>query len=307
MTPIRVGVVGHGHFGKFHVRQYAAHPGAELIAVVDPAPSAAEAIRSAHGDIHLADHRDLIGRVDAVSIAAPTALHERIANELIDAGIHILVEKPLCQTADAARRLAARASERGVVLNVGHIERFSAAYGRLKAEIAAPSLLYDAHRHAPWLGRILDVDVVLDMMIHDIDLVLDLARSEPVSVSASGVEMMGHGLDAVLARVEFANGAVAHISASRVAPTVSRVMRVVEPTRTLTVDFGTGALSIFDAADKSAREEDVPHRDSLRAEIDAFLAAVAGEAEGGVGGAEATRALELADRIRAAALANTSD
>ena len=299
---IRVGVVGHGYFGTFHARHYEAHDDVEMVAIADPTPDAADTVRTVYGDRHVDDYRDLIGRVDAVSIAAPTGMHEEIADDFINAGVHVLVEKPLCATAEAAARVTKLAADKGVVLNVGHIERFSAVYGRLRQEVRRPIRLFDVHRVAPWRGRILDVDVVLDMMIHDIDLVLDLADSEPVSVEASGIEMMGHGLDQVLARVGFADGAVAHISASRIAPKVSRVLAVAEAERTLTVDFGTGVLSVFAGGDKEVNETEVPRVDSLRGEIDAFLAAVKGEPTGGVTGEEATRALELADRIRAACL-----
>ena len=303
---LRVGVVGHGHFGAYHAKQYAARPDVHLVGIADPAAGAAAAVKAAYGEVHFGDYHDLIGRVDAVSIAVPTSLHEPVATEFIEAGVHLLIEKPLCGTADAARRLNQRAMKAGVVLHVGHIERFSSAYGELKSALLAPPLLIEAHRHAPWLGRILDVDVVLDMMIHDIDLVLDLIGSRAVGVSASGVEMMGHGLDAVLARIDFESGAVAQISASRVAKSINRMMRVVEATRTLTVDFGTGSLGIFEAASKSAAERLAPPRDALRAEIEAFLGAVRGTDGNGVGGAEAVGALELADLIRSSAMTHSS-
>jgi len=303
---IRVGVVGHGHFGAYHAKQYAAQPGVHLVGIADPAAGAAAVVQAAYGQIHVGDYRDLIGRVDAVSVAVPTALHEAVATEFIAAGVHLLVEKPLCGTAEAAKRITEHAAQAGVILQVGHIERFSAVYDQLKAELLAPPLLIEAHRHAPWMGRILDVDVVLDLMIHDIDLVLDLIDSHVVGVEASGVEMMGHGLDAVLARIDFENGAVAQISASRVAPNVSRVMRVVEAARTLTVDFGTGSLGVFDTASKRATELLAPPRDALRAEIETFLAAVKGADRDGVGGAAATRALELADLIRSSAASNST-
>jgi predicted dehydrogenase len=127
---IRVGVVGHGHFGSFHAKHYEAHPDAELVAIADPTPVAAERVREAYDDRQVDDYRDLIGRVDAVSIAVPTALHETVAHDFIDAGIHVLVEKPLCSTAEAAERVTRFAAEKGVVLNVGHIEQFSAVYRR---------------------------------------------------------------------------------------------------------------------------------------------------------------------------------
>ena len=295
-------MVGHGHFGAYHAKQYAAQPDVHLVGIADPAAGAAAAVKAAYGEIHFGAYRDLIGRVDAVSVAVPTGMHESVAKAFIDAGVHLLIEKPLCGTAEAAKRLSDRATQAGVILHVGHIERFSSVYGQLKAELAAPPLMIEAHRHAPWLGRILDVDVVLDMMIHDIDLVFDLVGSRAVGVSASGVDMMGHGLDSVLARIEFENGAVAQISSSRVAEGVSRVMRVAEAARTLTIDFGTGSLGVFDAASKSTTERLAPPRDALRAEIEAFLGAVKGEDGNGVGGAAAIRALELADWIRSSAM-----
>jgi predicted dehydrogenase len=295
-------VVGFGYFGAFHAKQYAAHPDAELVAIAEPGEKARAALRAIYGDIGVPNHRDLFGKVDAVSVAAPTALHHAIAADFIAAGIPVLAEKPLCESAAAARELVALADRHKVVLQVGHIERFSATYRRLKDELRAPQQI-ECWRHTPWRGRILDVDVVLDLMIHDIDLALDMAGSEPVDVTASGVSMMGHGLDSVLARVGFASGAVAHLSASRVAPIVSRVIKVTEGDRSLTGDLMAGKLSVFTADGAAVSEAEIAHVDALRAEIDAFLAAVAGRRGGqGVDGHEAVRALALADRIRQQAL-----
>lgn len=298
---VRVGVIGHGHFGGFHAKQYEAHPEAELVAIADPRPAAAETIHVTYGSRHVANYADLIGRVDAVSIAAPTAMHFDIARQMIEAGIHVLVEKPLAETAAEARQLTALAESAGVVLNVGHIERFSAAYRQLKAEASGSARLYELRRHGPWRGRILDVDVVLDLMIHDIDLALDLTRSKPTEVSASGIEVKGYGLDAVQARVVFENGATAHISASRVAPAMARTISVNEPDRTLWVDLASGKIGVYSAGTEAVEETEIAHHDSLRAEIDAFLGAVRGESAGGVSGTDAAAALDLAEAIRAAA------
>jgi len=161
--------------------------------------------------------------------------------------------------------------------------------------------LYECRRHGPWRGRILDVDVVLDLMIHDIDLVLDLTQSKPVKVSASGVEVKGHGLDAVLAQVVFENGATAHISASRVAPSIARTISINETDRTLWADLASGKVGVYSADNEHVEEIEVPHRDSLRAEIDAFLETIVDGKPGGVSGADATAALELAEAIRVAA------
>ena len=306
MARLKVGVVGHGYFGAFHARHYANHPDAELVLIAEPGGSAADTVRSAYGDIRVKDHRELLGKVDAVSIAAPTAWHHAIATDFIAAGIPVLVEKPLCESAKGARELAELADRNGVVLHVGQIERFSATFQRLKAEVRSPPLQMEFWRHTPWRGRILDVDVVLDLMIHDIDLALDLAGAEPVDVTASGVEMMGHGLDSVLAQIGFANGAVAHLSASRVSAKVDRLVKVTERDRSLAADLMAGKLDIFESDGATVSEIDVAHADALRAEIDAFLAAVAGlGGADGVDGHQATRALALADRIRQQAVGMT--
>jgi len=303
---IKVGVVGHGYFGAFHAKHYANHPGAELVMIAEPGEKAGAAARAAYGDIRVGDYRELIGKVDAVSIAAPTALHFGIASDFVVAGVPILVEKPLCDSAARAQQLVELAERNRITVHVGHIERFSATYRRLRQELRSPPLQAEFWRHTPWRGRILDVDVVLDLMIHDLDLALDLIGSEPVDVTASGVAMMGHGLDSVLAKVGFANGAVAHFSASRVTANVDRIVKVSEADRSLSADLMAGRLGIFEAKDAAVTETDIPHADALRAEIDAFLAAVAGKGGDGVDGRQATRALALADRIRQQAEAPAS-
>ncbi len=297
---IKVGVVGLGYFGTFHARHYAAIPGAELVATADPNEARGAIVRSTFGEIHQTDHRALIGRVDAVSIAAPTALHHRIAADFIDAGVHVLVEKPLADTAAAARDLAGRAERARVVLHVGHIERFSPAYQAIRQRVDAPRLI-ECRRHAPWTGRVTEVDVVLDLMIHDIDLALDLAGAATVGVEGSGVAMMGHGLDAVVARLWFANGAVAHLSASRVAPLPSRTVVVHEAERALAADLGAKTATEFTAAGAVKAAIAVPEGDALRLEIQAFLEAIGGRAGQGVEGRAAAEALEIAEAIRTAA------
>lgn len=302
---IRVGVVGFGYFGAFHARHYAANPDADLVAIADPSESRGEVIRSTYGDIHKTVYADLVGMVDAVSIAAPTALHDRIAPFFIDAGIHVLVEKPLAATADSARYLAARAEHAGIVLHVGHVERFSPAYRALRNAVSEPRLI-ECRRHSAWTGRVIDVDVVLDLMIHDIDLALDLARSPAVDVHATGMSLMGHGLDAVIARIGFENGAAAHLSASRVAASPGRAITVVEAGRSYMVDLTTRTLSTFTAEGHGQQSVDVPAADSLGLEIAAFLAAVAGGENRGVGGGAAVAALMVAEAIRDAASRNPS-
>jgi predicted dehydrogenase len=299
--PIRAGVVGLGYFGSFHAKHYSAHREVAFTGIADPSPARGEFIRSTYGDIHVADPTALIGRVDAVSIAAPTALHHKVACAFIDAGVHVLVEKPLAATAAEASDLTERAARAGVVLQVGHIERFNPAYRALRGALGEPRLL-ELRRHAPWTGRVTDVDVVLDLMIHDIDLALDLAGSGVVGVEAAAVEMMGHGFDAVNARLTFASGAVAELSASRVAAAPARSIVVHERDRTLAADLTARTVAAFAAKGAERSTVEVVAADALATEIQAFLDAIQGRASVGVPGRAAAKALSVAEAIRAAAV-----
>lgn len=297
---VRVGVVGLGHFGSFHLRHYAAHPGVRLAAVAD-ADAARAATALQHGATTCASHRDLIGRVDAVTVAVPTSLHHQVAGDLIDAGIHVLVEKPITDRAATARDLVARAEARGVVLQVGHIERFSPTFRALAREVRRP-LLVELRRHNAWTGRATDVDVVLDLMIHDIDLAATLAGSAAIEVAAVGAHVAGELADAVNARLVFANGVVADLSASRVAAAPHRTIRVLEEGRALTADLVGRTVTVIErgTGSPSVRTEAIEPADALAAEIAAFVDAVGGRPTAGVSGREGLAALEVAERIRAA-------
>lgn len=302
-TPIRVGVVGLGYFGKHHVRHYAAHAGATLVAVADVDRQRAAEFAAAHGAAALADHRAMIGRVDAVSVTAPTSLHHAIAGDLVDAGIHVFVEKPITADVASAADLVARAERQGLRLQVGHIERFAPAFRALRERVTAPRLI-EAVRRTPWSGRALDVDVVLDLMIHDIDLVLTLAASPVASVAASGVSVATAHNDAVEARVTFANGVVATLATSRVAAAPERSIAVTESGRRLMADLAKPELTIVTAAKgESVTEERIAleKADNLAAEIDAFLTSVRSGATPPVDGRAGLDALKLAEAILEAA------
>jgi predicted dehydrogenase len=301
---IRTGVVGLGYFGSFHARHYAAHPRAELVGVVDADPGRARAAALAHGAEPFSDHRALIGRVDAVSVAVPTALHHRIAGELIDAGIHVLVEKPVTDTPETARDLLDRAGRAEVLLQVGHIERFSAAFGALRERVSHPVMI-DCMRAGPWTGRAADVDVVLDLMIHDIDLALCLAGAPVESVEATGLAVLSPHIDAAEARIGFANGIVATLRASRVAPAVERVIRVHEADRTVVADLARRTLSVSRLVPRKGAPEtfatetvEIAPRDALGAEIASFIDGVAARTCFGVDGRAGLDALVVADLIR---------
>jgi len=295
---IRTGVVGLGYFGSFHARHHAANPKAELVAVVDEDPVRAGTVGREHGAEALTDHRKLIGRVDAVSITVPTSLHHGVAGDFLDAGISVLIEKPIAHSPAAARDLIGRAERTGAVLQVGHIERFSPVFGALRSRVQRP-LAVECTRIGPWRGRAVDVDVVLDLMIHDIDLVLALVGSEVVAVEAFGSPVLAPTNDFASAQLRFADGARANLSASRVAERTERTLRVVEPGRYWTADLAARTVSSYDrSAGVDSREEiTIPPGDNLALEIDSFLEAVARRSRPEVDGKAGLDALMVAEAI----------
>jgi predicted dehydrogenase len=298
---IRVGVVGLGYFGSHHVRHYANNRAAELVAVVDADEPRAVAAGLRYGVDGFTDHRQLIGRVEAVSVAAPTSLHHAIAADLIDAGIHVFVEKPLAATTVDAADLVARAETADVVLQVGHIERFAPAFQSLAKQVRALKSIACV-RHTPWRGRAADVDVVLDLMIHDVDLALALAKAPVIAIEAAGTPVMTGEDDVVGARLTFDNGVVAALSASRVAAEAERSLTVVETGRRLKADLSRQTLTVMPGS-AHPRTHEFGAADNLAAEIAAFLHSVATGSQPMVDGRAGLESLRVAEMIRAAVLA----
>ena len=302
---LRAGVVGLGYFGKFHAKHYAAHPDVELTALVDIDQGRARALAGEYGGEALGDYRDLVGRVDVVSVAVPTSLHFEVAHALLSAGLHVLVEKPITDTVQRAEALIERAKARGLVLQVGHIERFSAVYRQLASKVTRP-LYFESSRISPFKPRATDVDVVLDLMIHDIDIILGLAASEVVSVHAVGAPILNPSEDIANARIEFASSAVANVTASRVSDRTERRMRIFQPDSFLVCDFGLSRIDRFtrngDPATQGlaaiSRESwDIPKEDSLFNEISEFLDCVRGGRVPTVDGRVGREALRVASMI----------
>lgn len=296
---IKVGVVGLGSFGRHHAKHYANNPKATLVAVADQ--DAAQGAANGQGAPVFADHRDLIGKVDAVSIAVPATHHAAVARDFVDAGIHVLVEKPIATDVADARGLVVAAERHGVVLQVGHVERFSPAVAELRQRVANPRRL-TARRKTKWTGRSIDVDVVLDLMIHDIDLVLMLAGAPVASVAASGSVGASGATDESEAWLTFANGAIATLSASRVAGEGERRLTITEPNTVYAADLSGPTLTMTSRRVPGAVPVPVTlvPRDNLGAEIDAFLTSIATGAPSAVDGKAGLAALEIAERIRAA-------
>jgi predicted dehydrogenase len=305
MQLVRTAVIGVGYLGRFHAQKYAALPGAALLAVVDPDRDARERVAAEVGCSAIADYREILGDVDAVSIATPTPLHFPIASECLERGVHVLVEKPVTETPAQARDLIGAAARRGLVLQVGHLERFNAAILALAGTLGVPRFI-ESHRLAPFRERGTDVNVVLDLMIHDIDLIQSLARAPVESIDAVGASVFSSGLDIANARIRYAGGCVADTTASRVSMKTERKLRLFQDDAYVSIDLQQKVLTIVRkppaGADAAPGQMVVEERcyeqgDALKLEIEAFLASIRERRPPVVTGEDGLRALETAIRI----------
>ncbi|MBE7414045.1 MAG: Gfo/Idh/MocA family oxidoreductase [Deltaproteobacteria bacterium] len=304
---IKAAVIGVGYLGRFHAQKYAALEDAELVGVVDADPLRAEAVAKEVGTKAFRNYGELLGLVDAVSIATPTEFHHFIGMEFLSRGVHVMMEKPLAADSREAAELVREAERAGVVLQAGHIERFNGAMLALGGAIKDP-LYIEAVRTSPYPNRSTDVDVILDVMIHDIDLVLSLAGSEPEHVEATALPVVSRGkADFASARVAFRNGCVAAITASRAARERVRKITVYQPGAIITIDYAAQALYIDrtvpgsgPVATQAAEDVKVEKKDSLLEEIRSFIISVRDGVPPVVSGMDGMRALELAESIREA-------
>lgn len=233
---LRVGVVGVGYLGRYHALIYSRMPDVELVGVVDIDPAAAAKVAAEAGCPVFNSGESLLGRVDAVSVVVPTSAHLEEARPLLRAGIHMLLEKPIASTLEEGEEIVRLAEEAGVILQIGHLERFNAGVMALAERIARPRFI-EAHRMSGFSTRATDVDVVSDLMIHDIDIILSLVKSEITAISAVGTPVLTAHVDIANARLEFANGTVANVIASRVSGKTMRRFRVFEENRYESLDF----------------------------------------------------------------------
>jgi predicted dehydrogenase len=303
--PLRVGVIGVGYLGRFHAQKYAALPGVTLVAVVDTNADRAIAIALESQTTARTDYRDLFGHVDCVSIAVPTQFHYIVAQDFLSHDIDVLVEKPLTATAAEGHELVILAERHQRILQVGHLERFNPALRSLTGILTAPRFI-ECHRVAPFVERGTDVDVVRDLMIHDLDVILSLVRSPVTSIEAFGVPVLTSEPDIANARLRFASGCIANITASRVALKRERKMRVFQPDTYLVVDYGEHRIRICrrePGAQPGAlpnltfEERAVGGEDALEEEIRAFLEAVRDRSQPVVSGHDGLQALAVAERI----------
>ena len=295
---LRVGVVGVGHLGSRHAQIYAAMPGVRLSAVCDVEAARAKATARTLRCLALTDYRKLAGVVDAVSVAVPTTLHAVIGQALLSRGIHVLIEKPIADTLSGADRLIRTAARRHVVLQVGHVERFNAAIRTAIARLRRPRFI-EVHRLSPYPFRGTDVSVVLDVMIHDLDLLLALVRSSVRRVEAVGVCALSRSEDIANARVEFSSGCIANLTASRISDEPIRRLRVFEEDSYLSIDAMAQTVELAHKTGRTIRRVHLPvnRRAPLQDELAAFVHAVRTRRTPVVTGADGRAALALALRI----------
>ncbi len=303
---VRVAVVGCGHFGRYHAQKYAALPGADLVAVVDTNPAAAARVAQEVQSFAVARLEDVIDRIDAASVAVPTRYHHAVASRLLAAGKHVLIEKPLASTREEGAALIELAKRQGCILQVGHLERFNAAILALQDVIAEP-LFIESHRLGGFNpGRGTDVSIVLDLMIHDIDLIQEFVGRPLAKVDAVGVAVLTDQDDIANARLEFEGGCTVNVTASRVSMTPQRRMRIFQHDAYIAIDFQTREATIARRGlgkplpmlpGIGVEERQFEPNDALMLEIESFLDAIAGEAAVTVSGEAGLRALDTALRI----------
>jgi predicted dehydrogenase len=302
---LRAAVIGVGHFGRYHAAKYAAIDDVELVAVVDHDHERATAVANEHGCRPATDIDEIIGDVDLVSVAAPTSLHRAVACRFLERGIHTLVEKPIADSLESADAMIEAAARSGAILQVGHIERFSSAFEAIAKRLVRP-LYIESYRIAPFNPRIRDVNVILDLMIHDIDLILALVQAPLISVDAVGAPVITRQEDIANTRLKFANGCVANITASRVSAKTERTMRIFQPESYTVVDFqdrklvhmtkgGQGMFPGFPGIKRT--DEEFEAGDTLEREIRSFVEAVRTGGAPVVDGVAGRNALEAALRI----------
>ena len=241
MSKLKCAVIGSGYLGKFHAEKYASLKDCELVAVVDINLQAAQQVAEKFGAQALTDYHDILGKVDAVSVVVPTIYHHAVSKDFLNADCHVLVEKPITVTIEEADELIAIAKAKQLILQVGHLERFNPAVRGLETLEDKP-LFIESHRLSPFNPRANDVSVVLDLMIHDIDIILALVDSEVERIDASGTAVLTQGTDIANARLTFKNGCVANVTASRISQKMERKMRMFRPCSYISVDFQNRVL-----------------------------------------------------------------
>ncbi len=303
---LRAAVIGAGRLGTLHARKYAAIPGIKLVHVVDVDPVRAAAVGSELGATPLTDYKSLIGKIDLVTVASPGITHHQIASAMLTGGIDVLLEKPMAATLADAHDLARLATQCGRILQIGHLERFNPAVVHLHSIVNKPRFI-ECHRLAPFTERGTDVDVILDLMVHDLDVILSVAPSEVASLEAIGVAILTDRIDLANARIRFQSGLIANLVTSRVSARRERKIRFFQPDAYISVDYETRSIQIFRKSPPprgaqfpviSAEQIDFGEGDPLADEVGAFVNAVRNRTTPVVTADDGLRVMELTERIK---------
>lgn len=298
MKKLRIGVVGVGHIGSNHARIYSELPNAELVAILDIDPARADEIGAKYKAKVVASLNEFAGMIDAASVATPTSAHFSIARDLLAQGKHLLIEKPITEKTSDARDLAQVAAEKGLVLQVGHVERFNPVLSALEQRLTHPRFI-EAHRLSPYPNRSTEIGVVLDLMIHDLEIILHLVDSTLENIDAVGVPVLSRGEDIANARLRFASGCIANVTSSRISPERMRKIRVFQEDAYLSLDYQGQSGEIYRRVDGQITREPVAieKEEPLRQQLASFVDCALTGGEPRVSGSHAAAALELAVEI----------
>jgi predicted dehydrogenase len=314
MAKLRAAVIGAGRLGTLHAHKYGAIDDVQLAFVADIDRERADTLARETGARAVTDYRELAGKVDLATVASPSITHHEVAAAMLAAGIDVLLEKPMAASLEEARELAQLAGEHRRVFQIGHLERFNPAIVRLRSIVSGPRFV-ECHRLAPFTERGTDVDVVLDLMVHDLDVILSLAPANAVSVEAVGVAVLTDSIDVANARIRFDNGLIANISTSRVAPRRERKIRFFQPDAYISVDYEARRVQIYRKSPPpegakfpviSADQLDLGEGDPLADEVRSFVNAVRTRGTPEVSAEDGLRVMELSERIRKSMITEAS-
>ena len=304
---LHTAVIGVGYLGKFHAQKYAQLPSCQLVGVADIDHTCGQQVACDCNTHYFNDYRELIGRVDAVSVVVPTVMHHAIASDFLKAGVHVLVEKPMASNLSQAEEMIRLARENQLILQVGFLERYNAALGSASHKVKHPRFI-ESHRLASFKPRSMDIDVIMDLMIHDLDIILNIVDSPLKDIAANGSAVVSEAIDIAQARLSFANGCVANLTASRISQKSKRKMRFFQKNACICVDFQEQKVSHFFKGDGElhpgipiieCQEQSYQGGDALRLEIEEFLISVEASCPPRVSGEDGRDALHAAHRISA--------
>jgi predicted dehydrogenase len=305
MAKTRIGVIGAGYLGKFHAQKYAAMTDVDLVGVADPVREIVQTVAAANNTRPFADYHELLPLVDAVSIVVPTSLHHQVSLDCLNSGVDIMLEKPMTTNVEEADELIALGARKNKIIQIGHLEQFNPAIMAMEEHLTTP-IFIESHRIHTFKNRALDVDVVLDLMIHDIDIILSIVKAPLKTVHTVGLPVVTEATDIANARLIFENGCTANVTVSRISHDNIRRLRIFQPHSFISVDYGKKELMVI-RQERELDEEGMPRRtfqnycyieiDALEMELRNFVSNVRNRTRPKIAGEEGRRALKVATEI----------